>query len=154
MGKIIKQNNKKKLTAKESKFLEEYFKSGNGTNAAMKIYNVKNKNSAGAISSQVLKRTRPLMKPFLESKNISLGRLVGVLNEGLSASKVVSAIRTDSVAGSGTSDFIEVPDYKVRHEYLKTAAKWLGINKDAKSVNIQINQYSDIVDEQKSKYGI
>ena len=47
------------------------------------------------------------------------------LQEGMKASKTVSAI-TGKDANAGTVDFIDVPDYSVRHKYLETAVKLKG----------------------------
>ena len=44
----------KKLTAKQSKFIEEYIKENNGTKAALEVYKPKNANTAGAIASENL----------------------------------------------------------------------------------------------------
>lgn len=45
------------------------------------------------------------------------------LSEGLSATRVISAIQTGKQASGATTDFIEVPDHAVRHKYLETALK-------------------------------
>lgn len=46
-----------------------------------------------------------------------------VLQEGLEANRVISAINTGKEASGATTDFIEVPDHAIRHKFLETAAK-------------------------------
>ena len=43
------------LTTKQKMFLKEYFKTGNGTKSAMKVYNCKNIASASALASRLLR---------------------------------------------------------------------------------------------------
>lgn len=49
--------------------------------------------------------------------------LRGVLEDGLKADKVISAVIVGSKANENTNDFIEVPDHPTRHKYLDTALK-------------------------------
>jgi len=44
----------KSLTTKQKMFLKEYFKTGNGTRSAMKVYNCKNAASASVLASETL----------------------------------------------------------------------------------------------------
>jgi hypothetical protein len=117
----------KKLTVKQRKFLKEYFKTGNGTQSAIKVYDVKDAESAAALASETLSKLKEPIKTLMEQKGISLGRLMDVLDDGLGANRVISAVNTNKQADGATSDFIEVPDHAVRHKYLETAAKWLGM---------------------------
>ncbi len=61
----------------------------------------------------------------LLEETIPDNRLQEVLREGLGATRTISAV-TGSQATGGTVDFIEVPDYGVRHKYLDTAYKLKG----------------------------
>jgi len=74
----------------------------------------------------------------LERQGITDAKLVKKIDEGLEANKVISAL---VVAGNGegmadasgvTKDFIEVPDYFVRHKYLETALNLRGDFPDKK----------------------
>ena len=141
------------LTAKQFLFLKEYFKTGNGVQSALKVYDTDNYTSASVIAVENLQKLREPVKTYLEANGISLGTLVDVLREGLVANKVVSArviVNKDkpisqaegelSSADSQTDDFIEVPDHLVRHKYLETASKWLGIDKPSGTqVNVGVN---------------
>lgn len=53
-------------------------------------------------------------------------KLVQVINDGLDANRVISAINTGKQATGATSDFIEVPDHAVRHKFVETALKIRG----------------------------
>ncbi len=48
---------KNRLTVKQKLFVNEYIKTKNGTKAAMRVYDVKNKNTAKVIASQNLTKT-------------------------------------------------------------------------------------------------
>jgi len=56
-------------------------------------------------------------------KTVEDQKLIDVLNEGLTANRVVSAMNPGKSAVGTTSDFIEIPDYLVRHKYLETGLK-------------------------------
>jgi hypothetical protein len=59
----------------------------------------------------------------LMEKYIPDEKLQEVLEEGLRADKVISAVIVGSKANENTNDFIEVPDHPTRHKYLDTALK-------------------------------
>jgi len=54
-----------KLTFKQKIFADSYIKTGNGTQSALKIYNVKNKSVARQIGSENL--TKPYIKSYIEN---------------------------------------------------------------------------------------
>lgn len=62
-----------------------------------------------------------LIKAGLDDQTITK-----VMNDGLNANRVVSAVITGKDAGAADHDFIEVPDYSVRHKYLETLLKLNG----------------------------
>jgi hypothetical protein len=81
---------------------------------------------------------RNIFKMLCLEKGITFGRLAQVLDEGLSATKVISATVIvnknipgsleqdapdvgEALANERTFDFIDVPDLKTRHKYLETA---------------------------------
>ncbi|RLI55086.1 MAG: hypothetical protein DRP09_11030 [Candidatus Thorarchaeota archaeon] len=128
----------KGLTLKQSKFLKKYFETGNGTEAALYAYDTDDIGSAAQIAYENLIKLDSHVKTLMEKKGLSLGRLVDVLDDGLEANRVISAVNTGKQASGATSDFIEVPDHAVRHKFLETAGKWLGVQKEA-DVNIQVN---------------
>jgi len=66
------------------------------------------------------------MKNLGYSENYPNRKLVKVVDEGLSANRVISAMKTDKQATGATADFIEVPDHAVRHRFVETALKMKG----------------------------
>lgn len=126
------------LTLKQRTFLKLYFETGNGTKSAFEAYNCKDMDSAASLSSEVLRTLKTPVRAFMESKGISLGFLCSVLAQGLQAKRTISAINTDKEATGVTTDFIEVPDHLVRHKYLETASRWLGIeSKEGDNPNVK-----------------
>jgi len=124
-----------KLTLKQKKFLRLYFKYGNGTKAALEAYDTDDPKTASVIASENLAKLKNPVRVLMEKKNLSLGRLLDVLDEGLKAEKLITTRK-----GS-----VKVKDHLVRHKYLETAAKWLGIEKEQVSGQIsysQINYFS------------
>ena len=134
----------KDLTLKQKRFLKEYFKTGNGTQSALKIYNTDDPRAASVIASENLTKLRNPVKQLMEARGLSLGKLLNVLDEGLEANKVISAMVVSNngkgmkQANSMTRDFIDVPDHATRHKFLETAGKWLGIQ-EAPTNLTQIN---------------
>jgi len=77
-----------------------------------------------ANSPDKIKKTKgwkALMRKYLPNR-----KLVKVVDEGLSANRVISAMKTDKQATGATADFIEVPDHAVRHRFVETALKMKG----------------------------
>lgn len=115
------EEEKRKLTMKQRKFIDEYIETGNATEAAMRVYDCKDRDSANAIGSENLAKLS--YTDFLEVAGVTDLLLQQKIMEGLSADKTVSARITGKDADSGTDDFIDVPDYMARHKYLETALK-------------------------------
>jgi len=130
-----------KLTLKQKRFLKLYLETGNGTKSALAVYNCKDYTTAQSIASENLSKLKNPIKAYMEANGLDLGRLMGVLDDGLKANRVISAIKTDKEATGATADFIDVPDHAVRHKYLETASKWLGVetSQPTNQVNIQVN---------------
>ena len=84
----------------------------------------------------------------MESHGLDMGRLLKVLDDGLSANKVISAMvinkKGDGMkqGNSMTKDFIDVPDHAIRHKYMETAGKWLGVEQEKEKVSQQFNQFN------------
>jgi len=96
---------KPKLTLKQRKWIKEYLDCGNATEAAMRVYNVKNRDSANAIGAQNLEKIN--IEEILDEHGISNLQIAAALMEGAKATKII-------MKG------LEVPDYNVRHKYLTT----------------------------------
>ena len=108
-------------TLKQRLWLGIYLKTGNATEAAVQVYDVKDRNSASQIGWENLRKLD--YTEFMEEAGITDKLLQQRIMEGLSATKVVSARVTGKEADSKTDDFIDVEDYLTRHKYLETALK-------------------------------
>lgn len=130
MKAIVKKTKEKDLTLKQRKWLDIYLELGNATEAAMQAYNVKDRNSASQIGYENLRKLE--YSDFMEAAGITDKLLQQKLLEGLDAQRTISAtvvIKSDDPkvkskqATARDMDFIDVPDYQVRHKYLETALK-------------------------------
>ena len=127
---MAKLKKKKKIvkrpprTIKERKFVKEYLKSGNATDAAAKVYDVTSRESAGVIGAQNLGKLR--FTDVLSKAGVTDEKLAQVLDEGLRSTK-------------RDKDEL-VPDRAVRHRYLETGLKMRGHSQDnAITINVQSN---------------
>lgn len=79
------------------------------------------------------------IQELMDRKGITDERLLDVLEDGLKATKVISAMviaksgEGMADANSMTKDFVEVDDYAVRHKYMETGLKMKGHLKDVVS---------------------
>lgn len=144
---LKKIENNIELTPKESLLLRYYLDPesetfGNKTKSAIRAYKLDEATqyqSAGVIGHEVLKKLKNEVTIAMEQRNISLGSLLDTLEDGLNATKVISAINTNKNAGESDMDFIDVPDHAIRHKYMESAAEWLGIkdNKIKAGVSVE-----------------
>jgi mannitol-specific phosphotransferase system IIBC component len=111
----------KGITYKQRKWLKHYLEHGNATEAAFKVYNCKNRESASVIGYENIRKLN--YSDFMEEAGVTEVLLQKKMIEGLDAVKTVAAMRTRDNAQASDSDFIDVPDYIARHKYLETALK-------------------------------
>lgn len=126
-----------KLTFKQRKWIKLYLETGNATEAAMKVYDVKDRDSAKQIGYENLSKLD--YSSFMEEAGITDVLIQQKIMEGLDANRVISAMNTGKQATGATADFIDVPDYAIRHKYLETVLKLkkrLGVENQT---NIQVN---------------
>lgn len=100
-----------KLTAKQRKWIKVYSETLNATEAAMQVYNCKDRNSAKVIGSENISKLN--FEELMEVVGLTDEKLAKVGNEGLSATKPI-------VTPEGVK---AVPDYAVRHRYWETFLK-------------------------------
>ena len=81
--------------------------------------------TASRKQGEKLAKVRPAMREALEAAGLTTEKLAQTIIEGLSSNRVISAIPGNEANG-GTTDFIEVPDYKTRHLYIDTSLKVRG----------------------------
>lgn len=110
-------------TLKQRQWLKIYLNTGNATEAAVQVYDIKddNRHTAAQVGYENLRKLD--YSDFMEEAGITDKLLQQKIMEGLSATKVVSARVTGKEADSRTDDFIDVEDYLTRHKYLETALK-------------------------------
>lgn len=120
-----------KKTIKQRKWLKLYLECGNASEAAFKVYNCKNRESAANIGWENVRKLD--FSNLMEESGLTDAYLNKKLDEGLGATKQIGArkivqgarvgheIKVDST--TDTDDFIEVADYAIRHKYLETALK-------------------------------
>jgi hypothetical protein len=145
----------KELTMKQRKWLDIYLQTGNATEAAMQSYDCKDRDSAKSIGCENLTKLDYI--DFMEAAGVTDKLLQEKLLEGLDSTKQIGARKIVQGARTGheikvdamtdTDDFIDVPDYAVRHKYLETALKLKkrlveknDVNMDVKISNITITR--------------
>lgn len=114
-------------TIKEKKFVKEYLKTGNATEAAAKVYDVSNRASAGAIGGENLQKLT--ISQILDNAGLTDEKIGKTLNEAIEANKPIGAINSKD-ADSSTMDFIDVPDWQARLKATELASKIKGHLKD------------------------
>jgi len=103
-NKVADTTKKRKLTLKQAKFTKEYLKKGNATEAAAKVYNVKNRNTANSIA------TENLAKPAIKEAIASAAEKLGISAEYVLGNfKKVSEIHSKTIAktlGQGENTYV------------------------------------------------
>ena len=111
----------KDLTLKQRKWIKIYLETGNATEAAMQVYDCKDRNTAANIGWENVRKLD--YTEFLEEAGITDNLLQKKINEGLEATRTVSAVKTSRNATADSTDFVDVPDFLTRHKYLETTLK-------------------------------
>jgi hypothetical protein len=106
------------LTLKQRKWIKEYITTGNATEAAARVYDCKDRDSANAIGNENLAKLS--FPELMEEMKLTDVALMNVGAEGLQATKQISGVGN---ANSKSVEFIEVPDYAIRHRYWETLLK-------------------------------
>ena len=118
----------KDLTLKQRKWIKEYIETGNATEAASRVYNCKNREVAGAIGTENLQKLS--FPELMENMGLTDVALMNIGTEGMTKAKKIH----------GTGDnFVETPDYGVRHKYWDTMLKLKGKLSDKNITAVQIN---------------
>ena len=116
------------LTLKQRKWIKEYIKTGNATEAAMRVYDCKDRESASAIGTQNLGKLS--IPDLMEDMGLTDVALMNIGTEGMT--------KATKIHGTG-DNFVELPDYGVREKYWETMLKLkrrLGVENQ---VNVQVN---------------
>lgn len=119
---------KKDLTLKQRKWIKEYIKTGNATEAAMRVYDCKDRDSANALGNENLAKLS--MPELMEDLGLTDVALMNIGAEGMTKANKIH----------GTNDnFVEIPDYGVRHKYWETMLKLKKRLGAENQTNIQVN---------------
>lgn len=132
------------FTPKEAAFYLEWLETGNATEAAMQVYDCKNRNSAKALGSAVLTKLNidNPVKRFCEAHGLDVKTATDKLREGLEATKASNAaillMKDGKVMKTEEQGLIEVPDYAERREWWDRFMKLMGWMKETPLVAQQI----------------
>lgn len=88
MTNTVQENLLQFALPKWEQFLIEYLKNGgNGTAAAMKVFNCNSRESAQVIGSKYLRKSAPHVRAYLELKGFTYGRFIEIAVEKMNESK-------------------------------------------------------------------
>lgn len=93
-------------------------------------------------------------KELLEVEGLTDKILTAHAIEGLNANKVISANITYGDADSKTNDFIDIPDWNVRHKYFETILKLTDKLKDAPLIDQSQHTHLHFIKEAITKSGL
>jgi hypothetical protein len=127
---LMKKNKPKRdpKTIKEKKWMALAIKYGNPKRAAQEVYAVSSDNSASQIAYENLRKLD--MDKALEIHGITDAYLTAKAQLGLEEANRIH----------GTNDnFVETPDYSVRHKYLETLLRLKGHGQNKGDVNVNVD---------------
>ena len=130
------QPEKLKLTLKQREFLKLYFKTGNGVQSAMKVYDTDDYDSACSIASQNLSKLKVPIQHLMEAKGLSLGDLIDTVLDARKAMKKTPIITGRDAKGAPMYEYVDEPDHFIRLKSVEIAGRWLGIEKPDTKVDI------------------
>lgn len=112
-------------TPKEKRVVKEYLADdGNATQAALKVYDVKDANSASTVAAENMRKLT-LSQMIDNMEGLRDQDLLVKLVEGLWSIQLGGSISGQRV-GEATVDFVDVPDMPTRHKYLDLAFRLKG----------------------------
>lgn len=158
-GKVGRPKDKKDdLNIRERKFIKGLMDGLTPTEAMRQAGYAEN--TALVKAGEKLEKVKPTIKDLMDKRGLTDDKLLETLEEGLSATKVISAIvikgkeedpadERDGMkdAHSLTRDFVDVEDYPTRHRYMETGLKLKGYlmkqdltlgNPDGSPLNINV----------------
>ena len=121
-----KPKKKRRLTKKQRGFVKDYIETENGTEAAMRNYNLKSRIVARSVGSETL--ALPYVRDAIQEA-LPDELLAKVHMEGLEATRLG---RLDA------EEWGEIPDHATRHKFLDSAYKIKGKYAPEKSINVNV----------------
>ena len=125
-------------TIKEKKFLQEFIKTGNATEAASRVYDVTNRDSAKSIGSENL--TKLDIVSIMEKRGLTDEKITDTLYEGMEANKTVRSADPNIESDAESNDFIDIPDWQARLKATELASKIKGHLKEKIEGELKITQ--------------
>ena len=110
-----------KMTPKQKAFIKEYITSLNATDAAHKVYNVKNRNVANAIGAQNLAKLSEPIAQVLEERGLTNDYIAKKIKEKMEAKKPIIA----------NGKMWQTEDHTTQLKATELAAKLKGLLKDS-----------------------
>lgn len=109
-------------TARQKKAMEKLLENhGTSVSAAMRAAGYSPNTAKNPMLLTKSKSWEELLEQYIPDDKLAIK-----IEEGLEANRIISAINTGKQASAATSDFIEVPDFAVRHKYVETSLKIKG----------------------------
>lgn len=130
MSNQIQTTKRAPQTIKERKWAKLYIRLGNATEAALQVYNCKDRNSAKAIGAENLSKLT--FEDLLDASGLTDRYIGKALLRGTKAKRTISAtviVKSDDPsvrnmkATARTMDFIDVPDWQARLKALEMVLK-------------------------------
>ena len=135
----VEKENYKELTGKQKVFAKEYIRTLNKTEAAMKAYDVKNRENARSLGARVYSKVRTPIQRLLDEMGLTDEAIAQDLMEGRKADKI------QVIEGK----VVKAPDWSNRHKYTRLTAELKDMfpkqkvelsTEDGKSLNIKITE--------------
>lgn len=143
------------LTLKQRRFVKFYLETGNGAESAKRAGY---KNRQSAYENLTNPYIISLFQELMDDEGITDKKLISLIVDGLNATKVISAqvvvnknkrgsLERDTpevkekIADEKSTDFIDVPDFAVRHKYIETALRLKERLKDIFNIDNSVKSY-------------
>jgi hypothetical protein len=123
----------------------------NATRAYLELHPNVTEQSAGVLGAKMLGNISIL--PIANAYNLNHERYLKMIDEGLEATKPISALISGKDAGSKDMDFIDVPDHQTRLKYHDKLGKLIGVESDKQQTNVQVNVLNKL-DNLKKDYNL
>jgi hypothetical protein len=132
-----------RISEPHRQFLNEYFRTGSATEAALATYDCRDRYSATHLGTAILSQLKIPVAAILDAHGINLGTLSQTIREAQKATKYVK---------SGSDKFKKIPDHNIRLKAASLVGNWAGITPQPTSnTNVQVN---NIINDAKKKYDI
>lgn len=137
---IVPQKALDTLPPRHLKFLVEYLKLGNGTQAYMKVYRVKNRTVAASGAWKILNKYKDIKKHLYEVNGLDEKAMIDTIKDALSAEKMI----VDKLGFEHNS-----PDHFIRLKAVEIRNKALG--EDVSTTQRGGNTLNVIIQKDKAK---